>query len=1020
MSEEKELRTAILNRPNADTIRQEIDADTIKQQLNAPTEAVTMALPLEFADQSEAGTMALHPQQTRRASGGRYHANLPAFTAGQIVANRYRIIRFIAQGGMGEVYEADDMDLSERVALKTVKADASDDPQILERFKREIHLARKVSHPNVCRIFDIGHHRVAELDPDDPNSDVTFLTMELLAGETLDQMLRREGKLTSDAAFPLVKQMCAALDAAHQVGIVHRDFKSSNVMLVPTNHENESRVVVTDFGLARHASGDSISASVTQTGHILGTPSYMAPEQVEGKNITPSVDIYALGVVLFEMMTGVLPFTGETTLAVIFKRMNEPPPPPRSIVPELDQQWEDVILCCLAKSPAGRFAHVNDIAKALHHEAPIIQPIIEPAPVIIAPTMLQKWFRPILAGASALVLAGAGWFFNFRTSTNVTGNKEIVRLLVADFTNQTAEPLFDGMLEPLFTVAMEAAPFINCFQRGQARTVGAQLQSGATGLNEAVARLVAVREGINVVLSGSIAKQGSSYMVTVKAVDAASGKPLFLQDAQANGTEYILDTVGKLTARVRRGLGDVTPESQLAAETFTAASLEAAQHYALGQEYQWTGKRDDAIKEYQQAVEIDPKLGRAYAGLATSYAALNQRADSEKYYQEAMTHLDGMSERERFRTRGGYYLLIRNYPKAIEEFTSMLKIYPADTAGIYNLGLANFYSRNMPPALEAGRRAIQIYPKNLFYQSNVALFSMYAGEFETAEREARTVLEQNPSYALSHIALALSELAQSKVTEATATYHRLAAINASGASRAAMGLADVALYEGRLNDANAILENGIKADETNKNSAAVATKQIALAEIAVQRGQKNIALALALQALTTVKDEGAKYIIAHIFLEAGQELKALQIATELGTRIEPDPRHYAKLIEGEAQMLRGKLSEAITSFQAAQSITDSWQGRFMLGRAYLEAKSFAEAHSEFDACLKRRGEATALLLDDVPSYRYFPPVHYYLGRVQEGLNISAAAESFRTFLKLKEKGEDNAMIIDARRRIDQR
>lgn len=167
-------------------------------------------------------------------------------------------------------------------------------------------------------------------------------------------------------------------------------------------------------------------------------------------------------------------------------------------------------------------------------------------------------------------------------------------------------------------------------------------------------------------------------------------------------------------------------------------------------------------------------------------------------------------------------------------------------------------------------------------------------------------------------------------------------------------------------------------------------------------------------------DKGAKYLIAHIFLEAGQEAKALTIATELGARIEPDPRHYAKLIEGEAHILRGKLSEAITSIQAAQNISDSWQGRFMLGRAYLEAKSFPEAHSEFDACLKRRGEATALLLDDVPSYRYFPPVCYYLGRVQEGLNIAASTESFRTFLKLKEKGEDNAMIIDTRRRIDKR
>ena len=326
----------------------------------------------------------------------------------------------------------------------------------------------------------------------------------------------------------------------------------------------------------------------------------------------------------------------------------------------------------------------------------------------------------------------------------------------------------------------------------------------------------------------------------------------------------------------------------------------------------------------------------------------------------------------------------------------------------------------MPLALEAGRRAIQVYPKTLFYRNNVALFSLYAGDFDAAARDAHAVLEENPTYTLSYIAQALSELAQGKVTEAMFTYRRLAEVSSRGASLAAIGLADVAMYEGRLSAAATLLENGIRGDLADNNTAAVATKQVALAELHLLRGQRPQAIALADQSLTVAKDEGRKYVLARIYLEAGQESKSLQIATELSARIEPDPRHYARLIEGEAQLLRGKLSDAVTSFQEAQKLTDSWPGRFLLGRAYLEANAFAEAHSEFNACLKRRGEAAALLLDDVPSYRYLPPVHYYLGRVQAGLNSPAAVESWRTFLKIKEKGEEEPMITDVRRRVEGR
>jgi tetratricopeptide (TPR) repeat protein len=997
--------------PQASAPQRTTDSEALTSPLPLPDLSTAQTLPLR----AEPGTV---PQTTRPKDAA------PTFAPEQIIANRYRIVRFLAQGGMGEVYEADDLDLRERVALKTLRADAGESDQARERFKREIHLARKVSHPNVCRIFDLGHHRVAgdagaaaEKSP----RDISFLTMEFLAGETLDQRLKRAGKMSPAEALPLVQQMTEALSAAHKVGIIHRDFKSSNVILVPTNDPaNPCRVVVTDFGLARsQRANDSLGSSVTNTGQILGTPAYMAPEQVEATEITPAADIYALGVVLFEMVTGVLPFKADSTLGTILKRLNEPPPPPRTFVPELDEQWEKVILCCLARYPAGRFAQATDVAKALQHEAPIVPAVVAPAPVVPA-VKARRWLRPVGIGVALLVLVLLGWALLRRGGESRATQPEVIRLLVADFNNQTAEPLFNGMLEPLFTVAMEGASFITCYDRGQARTLAGQIQKDAKGLDETLARLVAGREGINVVLSGSIARQDARYHITVKAMDVASGKPLLLQEAQADSTEYILDAVGRLTARVRRGLGDVTPESQLAAETFTAASLEAAQHYALAQEHQWAGKRDDAIKEYKHAIQLDTRLGRAYSGLATSYHALGQNEESKKYYEEALKLLDSMSERERFRTRGGYYLLIRNNPKAAEEFTSMLKSYPADSAGIYNLGLAHFYSRNMPLAVEAGHRAMQVYPKNLFYQSNVALFSMYASAFATATREARAVLDQNPTYTLSYIALALSELAQGNVAEATATYRRLEAVNASGASRAALGLADVALYEGRLGDAVMLLENGIKGDQANHNAAALVGKQIALAELHLLRGQKPQALALAEQALAATKDEGRKYVLARLYLNAGQESKALEIAQALSTRIEPDPRHYAKLIEGEAQLLRGKLSDAVTTLQDAQKLTDSWVGRLLLGRAYLEAKSYAEAHSEFDACLKRRGEATALLLDDVPSYRYLPPVYYYLGQVQAGLNSPAAVDSWQTFLQIKANGEEEPMITETRRRLAER
>ena len=307
------------------------------------------------------------------------------FVPGELLAGRFRIIRFLGQGGMGDVYEAEDEKVHGRVALKTLRPEIAKMPGALDRFTREIHLARKVTHSNICRLYDISQH-----------GEVTFLAMEMLAGETLDQRLRREGAMSEEAALPLIRQMADGLAAAHRVGVVHRDFKPGNVMLVP--EDGGARAVVTDFGLAHGA--EPAGGGLTVRGDILGTPSYMAPEQVAGDEVTPATDIYSLGVTLYEMMTGTLPFVGETALSTAVKRLREDPPRPTVRAPHLARAWEKAILRCLAREPQKRFASVRDVVAALEPTAPASPAV----PISTKP----PWLRWKIVAAVLVVAAGAG------------------------------------------------------------------------------------------------------------------------------------------------------------------------------------------------------------------------------------------------------------------------------------------------------------------------------------------------------------------------------------------------------------------------------------------------------------------------------------------------------------------------------------------------------------------------------------------------------------------------------------
>jgi serine/threonine protein kinase len=285
----------------------------------------------------------------------------PSLMPGRILAGRYRVCAFLGRGSVGEVYEAEDLEENQRIALKILRPEIAREEGVVRRFKREILLTRRVIHPNVCRTYDL-------IDQQTSTGELVrvFLTLELLRGETLEDLILRQGALRPAEALPIVRQITGALAAAHEAGVIHRDLKSANVFLVspPTQPENPPRAVVTDFGLAWSAESDG-AATLTATGELIGSPAYMAPEQVRGETASPATDVYALGVVLFEMLTGHLPFLGKSAFHTALQRLREPAPSPRTRVPDLDPVWEAVILRCLEREPGDRFGAVGEVARAL-------------------------------------------------------------------------------------------------------------------------------------------------------------------------------------------------------------------------------------------------------------------------------------------------------------------------------------------------------------------------------------------------------------------------------------------------------------------------------------------------------------------------------------------------------------------------------------------------------------------------------------------------------------------------------
>jgi eukaryotic-like serine/threonine-protein kinase len=604
-----------------------------------------------------------------------------SFLPQTVLANRFRVVRFIARGGMGEVYEAEDLELHERVAVKCIRFEYAQRENATDRFRREIQLARRVTHPNVCRTYDVFRH--SETNSAEPGLEILVVSMELLSGKTLSDEIREKGKLTPLEALPIIVQMAAGLGAAHEAGVVHRDFKSGNVLLVPSERSPDGvRAVITDFGLARTTVGST--AKLTGTLEVVGTPAYMAPEQLNGGEITPATDIYALGIVMFEMLTGSVPYSGDTAIAMALRRLSEPAPSPTASVPGLDPRWEATVLHCLELAPADRFVNTEEIVQTIRGE------IAAPARRLSARSRasLQRWAA---AGLIAALLAGGVWY---------AARKGNQKNLPASSLQITAE----AKTRPSVAVL----GFQNFTENGNAPLLGAMLTDGLwSQLDTDEIRFIPPSQvdemkknlGITEVSSRLDSKQLARIQEYLGCDTVITGSYKATPDGRTQKIEWNIHLLGKdekTTASMQRtgtesdlnamvaGAGELIRgklgvELSVAEESRLGNSLStnptALRYFSEAREKRRNFDVSGAIKALQKAVEEDPSFAQAHSAQAEAWAALGYESKAAEAAKKALDLSSKLSAEARGLITGRYNEMIHDWPKAIQNYAELRTLF---------------------------------------------------------------------------------------------------------------------------------------------------------------------------------------------------------------------------------------------------------------------------------------------------------------------------------------------------------
>jgi tetratricopeptide (TPR) repeat protein/tRNA A-37 threonylcarbamoyl transferase component Bud32 len=992
------------------------DGRTVIAPARAPDEARTFV-------SSGHGAATVAADVTRLADAGRLRQTADSravrvvdgqagpLRVGQAFGPRYHIIRELGVGGMGAVYQAWDAELGVVVAIKVIRPEVMADPgaawELEKRFKRELLLARQVTHKNVVRIHDLG-----EID------GIKYITMSFVDGIDLATLLKAEGTLPVPRALAIIRSVVAGLAAAHSAGVVHRDLKPANVM-VP----NEGDALIMDFGIAR-STGASANAGqgmgdlpaslklsatnyteATMAGSIVGTVQYMAPEQARGEEVDQRADLYALGLIAYDMLAGRQTRKhSEGPMAELRQRMEHAPKPIESIVPDVPQALSRIVARCIEPDPAARFQTTTELVAALDELDDRGVPL---------PRVRRLTPRLTAAAVVGVLAMLGGTYVVTRRAVAPVEQPDPVAIVIADLANRTGDPAFERTLEPMLRRALEGAGFISAYDRnGIGRTLGTPPPEV---LDETAARAIAVKEGLGFVLSGAIESSGAGYDVSVRAIETVTGNVIANARRRASGKDQVLQAATGLMATVRNALGDDESESAqlFAMASLSANSLEVVRLYAEAQDAGSSNRFDEAKAILTRAIELDPDFGVGYYLLGVVARNTGNVQEAEQYVNEALKHLDGMTERERYSTRGMYYRLTGDYRQCVAEYGEMVTRFSADVVGRNQRALCMSQLRDMRGAMQEMQSVVDLLPNRALFRDNLALYANYAGDFQKAEQEARAVPGQD---AYATLALAFAQLGQAQTAQAGDTYRRLATMGALGESLAASGLGDIAAYEGRYTDAVRVFEQGSAVDLKAGAADRAAAKLLALAHVRLLQGRVEVARAVATQALEHARSVKARFLAGRIFAESGDAARTRTLMEGLAAELQAEPQAYAKILGGQLAVREGNARQAIQLLTEANTQLDTWIGHFELGRAYLEAGAFPQADSEFDRCTRRRGEALALFLDEEPTFAYLPPVYYYQGRAREGLK-TGFADAYKSYLAIRGGSTEDPLLPEVRRRI---